>query len=668
MFAERYPSSLISFLHLCLITSLVVGLAVTALLPRTALSQSPSDDLELGPYGAVRALAVQPDGKLLVGGYFATLGGEPRDQIGRLNADGTVDADFNPGAEGTVVALAVQPDGKIVVGGRFTTLDGTPRDNIGVLNPDGSLDPTFITQTDDAVWSLATQADGKLLVAGFFTTLGGEARSYVGRLNADGTVDADFDPEVSSAVFTLALQPDGKILMGGYFTTVEGERRDRIARLNPDGSLDTSFSPRVNGPVVTLAVQPDGKILVGGLFTTLGGEPRSNLGRLNADGTLDTGFDPGANGSVRTLALQADGALLVGGHFTMLSGEERERLARLNPDGTLDAGFDSGADDTVLALALQEDGSLMVGGRFSTLDAHELPYLGRRSGDTAATQALTVAANGASLTWTRSGSSPEVWLTTFEQSTDGDTYTPLGTGTRIPGGWQLSGLALPVEQDIFIRAHGIYGTGQSNGSVSRLESVQEVYLTGQPPAFTSASGTSFAVDATGVFTVSVTGAPVPTLALSGSLPSGIAFSVLGEGMATLSGTPAAGTSGVYTLTFTAANGIAPDAVQVFTLTVNESPAFTSAESAAFLVGRADTFTVTTTGFPAPLIAVSGTLPAGVSFTGHADGTATLAGTPGPGSGGIYALTLTAANGVEPDAVQAFTLLVGTHIYLPLVQR
>ena len=118
-----------------------------------ARAQSLDTSFNPGANGSVCALAVQPDGKILVGGDFTTLGGggtgtTPRNRIGRLNADGSLDTSFNPGANGGVYALAVQPDGKILVGGDFTTLGGggtgtTTRNCIGRLNADGSLDTSF---------------------------------------------------------------------------------------------------------------------------------------------------------------------------------------------------------------------------------------------------------------------------------------------------------------------------------------------------------------------------------------------------------------------------------------------------------------------------------------------------------------------------------------------
>jgi uncharacterized delta-60 repeat protein len=335
-------------------------------------------DFDPGANNSVYTLLLQPDGKILVGGQFTTLGGQPRSNIGRLNPDGTLDADFNPGADGLVYTLLLQPDGKILVGGNFTTLGGQPRSNIGRLNPDGTLDASFNPGADNLVRVLLLQPDGKILVGGQFTNLGGELRSNIGRLNPDGTFDADFDPGANGLVFTLLRQPDGKILVGGIFTTLGGQPRSRIGRLNPDGTLDAGFNPGVDSPVVyTLLLQPDGRILVGGFFITLGGQPRSNLGRLNPDGTLDAGFNPGAGGPVFTLLRQPDGRILVGGYFTTLGGQPRSNIGRLNPDGTLDASFNPGADDMVRALLLQPDGKILVGGDFTTLGGQPRLKLGR---------------------------------------------------------------------------------------------------------------------------------------------------------------------------------------------------------------------------------------------------------------------------------------------------
>ncbi|MGH6690172.1 MAG: beta strand repeat-containing protein, partial [Gammaproteobacteria bacterium] len=178
------------------------------------------------------------------------------------------------------------------------------------------------------------------------------------------------------------------------------------------------------------------------------------------------------------------------------------------------------------------------------------------------------------------------------------------------------------------------------------------------PTITSANATTFTVGQAGSFTVTTTGLPTPSITRTGALPAGVNFVDNGDGTGTLSGTPAAGTGGQYAITFTAVNGIAPDAVQNFTLTVNQPPTITSGNATTFTVGTAGSFTVTTTGFPAPSIARGGVaLPAGVNFVDNGNGTGTLSGTPAAGTGGTYAITFTASNAAGSSGAQNFTLTV-----------
>lgn len=368
----------------------IAGLTLCAasfLTTSTAHAQSAVDGFDPGADNTVSAIAVQSDGKIVVGGEFTMLGGggtgtTARSELGRLNPDGSLDTTFTVGTDGgansRVNALAVQTDDKILVGGNFTQLDSTARNRLGRLNADGSLDTFNPGVTGGQVQSLAVQADGKILVGGGFNMVAGTARSRIARLNSDGTLDASFNPGADSAVFSIAVQPDGKILIAGGFTTVAATTRNGLARLNADGSLDASFDPGTDNTPVVLAIQPDGKILVGGLFTMLGGggtgtTARKNIGRLNADGSLDAGFDPGATTAVTDIVIQSNGQILVGGTFTALGGQTgitaRSKIGRLDPDGTVDAGFDPGASGGigVGAVAIQGDHQILVGGTFTKL-------------------------------------------------------------------------------------------------------------------------------------------------------------------------------------------------------------------------------------------------------------------------------------------------------------
>ena len=228
----------------------------------------------------------------------------------------------------------------------------------------------------------------------------------------------------------------------------------------------------------------------------------------------------------------------------------------------------------------------------------------------------------------------------------GVTFTDNGDGTATLAGTPAAGSS--ASYPITITA--------SNG-VSPAATQTFTLTVDGPPAITSAAGATFTEGSAGTFTVSTSGLPDAALSESGSLPTGVSFTDNGDGTATLSGTPDVGTQGVYPITIAASNGFSPDASQSFTLTVDGPPAITSGDGTTFTEGSAGTFTVTSTGTPGAVLSESGGLPNGVTFTDNGDGTATLAGTPATGSNGVYPITITASNGVSPDATQTFTLTV-----------
>ena len=459
------------------------------------------DALNPGSDDYVYAVAIQKDGKVLIAGDFTFLGCFPncgpgsvaRNRIARLNANGTVDMAFNPGANGPVYAVAVQQDGRIVIAGNFSMVGGGTgtinRAYIARFNEDGSVDTAFNPgiNMNNYVEAMLIQPDGKILVGGsFYAGLGGATRYYFGRLNADGTADASFAPGVDGVVHSIALQADGKILLGGVFTHAGGEfgdtPRNYIARLNVDGSVDMGFNPGANQRVDTIAVQSDGKILVGGFFTGLGSGdgsiPRFHIGRINPDGIVDQDFNPGAELLVTSFAIQADGRIIVGGNFTTIGGggtgvTPRENVARLNLDGSIDPTFDPGANGMVHALALQTDGHLVIGGKFThiggIIGTTDRRYVGRILNTDPAIQSVTVTDGGATITWLRNGTLPEVAYVDFAMSTNGVTYTPLGAGTPLVGGWRVSGVSLPVHPDLTLRMRAYYPTGQFGASGSVIE-------------------------------------------------------------------------------------------------------------------------------------------------------------------------------------------------------
>jgi uncharacterized delta-60 repeat protein len=410
---------------------------------------------------SVYAIAEQLDGRILLGGTFMSIGGANRSRLARVNSDGTLDQDFFPNPNSDVNAIVVQEDGKILVGGTFTNIAGASRSRLARLDSEGDVDANFTPVVSGEVNTLTAAPDGSIYVGGAFTNINGVTRNRIARLNSDGTLDASFNPDASGVVNSIALQLDGKILLGGTFTNVGGVLRNRIARLNPDGTLDTNFNPNASNAIQAIALQPDGKILLGGIFSSVGGVTRNRLARIETDGSLDTNFNPNLNSPVNTLALQSDGMILTGGTFSSVGGTAWPYLARLHPDGSLDASFAPDPSSTVDGVAVQADGKILVGGSFSTMDNVNRSYIARLSNDTSPTEQFELTRSV--LSWNRGGSAPEIWTAAFEHSIDGSTWTNLGTGTRISGGWQLTNVSLPGNFG-YVRGRGNVSGGYFNGS------------------------------------------------------------------------------------------------------------------------------------------------------------------------------------------------------------
>jgi uncharacterized delta-60 repeat protein len=313
--------------------------------PDLTLESTTTFDTGSGAGNPVMAVAVQPDHRILIAGQFSLVKGQTRTRVARLLPDGSLEstATFNVGGgpNNTVRAIALQPDGKILIAGDFSNVGGisNPRGRIARLNPDGTLDTTFLpgTGANSAVHCLALQADGRILMGGNFTTYNGESRSYLARLMPDGALDSTFLPEVDGRVSCVAVQPDGKIILGGLFTSVNNEPRACVARLLADGSLENpaGFDTGIgaDGEVTSIVLQADGSMLLGGAFTLFNDEPRAGIVRLYPNGTIESAatFDTvvGPNLPVRGLALRGDGAVIAGGDFTDYNGTARGRLALL---------------------------------------------------------------------------------------------------------------------------------------------------------------------------------------------------------------------------------------------------------------------------------------------------------------------------------------------------
>lgn len=466
----------------------------------TAYGQAGALDMNYDPSvfgGRVHALAVQPDGKTLIGGLITGIAGVPRSHLARLNLNGSLDTTFTASASGEVHSIVVQPDGRILIGGEFGLVNGEERGGLARLNPDGSLESTatFLLPgwVDSGVECMALQPDGKILIGGRFGTIGGTSRNRIARLNPNGSLEstATFNPGTGANdnVTSIALQNDGKILIGGQFSAVGGASRNGLARLNANGSLEGTATFNIGTGasqgtlrhrVVAVAAQPDGKILVCGDFTTFNGVNRRSIARLAADGSLEGAatFNPGsgADSEITSVILQADGRILAGGPFDAFNGAERHDITRLRTDGVPETppAFNPGeatgqsAGFEVDGLALQTDGKILLGGTFMHVNQIDRRSLARLQNDPAA-QSLTVP-DATRVRWIRGGSAAEISQVTLELSTTGGaTWNPVGVASRTAGGWERTGLNLPVRG--LLRARGRTSSGYGNGSSGIVEAV-----------------------------------------------------------------------------------------------------------------------------------------------------------------------------------------------------
>ena len=349
------------------------------------------------PFGDIFSIAVQPDGKILIGGGFPSFNNITANRLVRLNSNGTMDTAFNSaigsGFSSLVRKILVFPSGQILIAGLFTIFNGSGANGIVMLNQDGTRNTLFNTNLGSAavggeVSDLAIQPDGKIIVGGFFTTFNNVTARRIARLNSDGTIDTDFISNTgtgfNSIVTTLEIQPDGKILAGGGFTSFNGNQSPRIARLNSDGTRDSAFITNIGtgstGELTRLKNLPGSKILVGGFFTGFNRELANNVTVLNSNGTIDPfpGLQFGANAAVLEVAVQSNNQIIVGGNFTKFNNVLSSGIVRLSSDGTLDSVFTNnigqgatqgfGGGPGVTAVAIQSSGHILVGGSFTSFN------------------------------------------------------------------------------------------------------------------------------------------------------------------------------------------------------------------------------------------------------------------------------------------------------------
>jgi uncharacterized delta-60 repeat protein len=251
----------------------------------------------------VRSLLVQTNGQILVSGWFTSYNNQSYNRMVRLNTNGVADATFNAvfGDQTAVYTMAPQPDGKIVIGGHSINTNAVFRQEIVRLNTNGTYDSTFNPGglgANEKVESVVLQSDGKIVMAGYFNSYNGQSCGPIIRLNADGSFDRTL-AQVDNWIWTVALQSDRRIVFCGGFSSVDGASRSGIARLLGD-SVPTILNPRKTGNSFAVSVQTQvGKNYSLQYKTSLSQTSWTSLSPVAGDGTSKTLSDANASGGQR---------------------------------------------------------------------------------------------------------------------------------------------------------------------------------------------------------------------------------------------------------------------------------------------------------------------------------------------------------------------------------
>jgi uncharacterized delta-60 repeat protein len=341
----------------------------------------------------------QTDGKVIVGGIFASYSGSTVNRIVRLNTNGTIDTSFNigtgfPNASSQVLDILIQTDGKIlVVGAALSPYSGsTGASTVIRINSDGTKDTTFNPGTgfNQNATALATESSGKILVAGNFTSYSGSSVNRLVRLNTDGTIDTSLNIGTGFDTFTaspgnsqLYVDSNNNIYALSTFTSYSGSTDARyIVKIQPSGAIDTTFvtatasfndSARgfnVNGFAYCL-IPSGSSFIIGGAFTSYKVPRIERTVMIDSQGNVSSSFNMGGTGfdtTIYTYATQSDGKIIAGGNFTSYSGSSVSRLIRLNRNGTYDTSFNVGAgfNSNVMDVKIQSDDKVIVVGQFTT--------------------------------------------------------------------------------------------------------------------------------------------------------------------------------------------------------------------------------------------------------------------------------------------------------------
>ena len=624
------------------------------------------------------ASALLPDGAVLVAGGWTSASAAPT-STAELYDPSTGQWSATAGSMPVAVAdaaAALLPDGEVLVVGGDTGPASSPA-------PTGDAE---LFNPSTGTWSPAAPLPGGLAVAGASATLltDGEVLVAGGLTGSGGTTSTTADSElyvpasnswISAPSMTLGVAgavsarlPDGEVLVAGGINQPAGGSPSVTSTselydpsLGPEGAWSATSSMLTATAYAASTPLADREVLVAGGETSPSGVATGAAEYFSPsdDAWTATGALPVASYGAAAARLASGEVVYAGGlvdssgdataaaeYYSPASGAWSATSPLLQPSGFAAAARLPGGE--VLLAGGQSGPSAVTG----VAELYEPP--GTAPAITSAPSLKATVGTATSFTVTATGS-PSPILSISGALPSGLSFTSNGNGTATISGTPAQGTA------------GTYTLTltASNGVGTPASQTLTITVTANiAPAITSAPSLKAVVGKATSFTVTATGSPQPKLTVAGTLPVGLAFKDNGNGTATISGTPAQGTAGTYTLTLTASNGVGTPASQTLTITVTASTVpegaivFSSSASAQLEVHVYAKFTIQAKGYPRPQLTATGTLPKGMRLVPAYGGSVLwLAGIPWASAVGTYSLDVTATNGVASPAHQTVLITV-----------
>jgi len=295
------------------------------------------------------------------GGRFTSIGGQPRSWLAALDGASGAATSWNPNPDGGVNAMAfvagLHGVLTIYVGGQFANIGAQPRQNIAALDASGAA-TAWNPGADDFVSALGFSGS-TVYAGGNFGTIGGQTRHAIAALDATTGLATSWDPHASQQVNALAVSGTS-VFVGGYFSSVGGLTRHYIAALDSVSGAATSWDPNANGSVSAIAVNA-GIVYAGGSFSSIGGQPRAAIAALDAATGTATSWNPSPDGDVVSLAtttlnhLPFTLTIYASGFFANIGGQARNFVAAID-------GATGAATSWVPAITADGVGSLWASG------------------------------------------------------------------------------------------------------------------------------------------------------------------------------------------------------------------------------------------------------------------------------------------------------------------